>query len=287
MFSSKHAAPKRKRTRKSIRAIRTNKARHDVKMLNLSKLKLYMFGFYVPILLLQAFCIYHAYRNNAEQRWFWLIVLFPFIGSLVYLVHHFNNRTTLDTLKENVKEVVSSNYRLEQLEKALRFSDNLQNKLNLADAYTELGRYDKAIDLYSDCLQGFMADDPGIRLKLLNVYYLNGNYEAAVECGNNLVSEKRFKNSEGRVAYAWSLFHTGKTVQAERVFEDMDTSFTNYYHRLEYCKFLLKTEKSDSAKEKLTSLLQEFEQMQGGERRLKKEVFRELKDLYANSFRVV
>ena len=98
-----------------------------------------MYGLYTPIFLLQMFCVYHAYRNNAEQRWYWLILLFPLIGCIVYLVHTFNNRDTISAITENVKGVVISNYRIDQLEKALRFSDNVTNKVNLADAYAELG----------------------------------------------------------------------------------------------------------------------------------------------------
>lgn len=243
-----------------------------------------MYGFYAPILFLQAFCIYHAYRKNAEQRWFWLIVLLPLVGSVIYLVYNFNNRETLDTLKENVKVAVNSKYRLEKLENALKFSDNITNKLNLADAYTEEGRHQEAIALYAECLQGFMADDPAIRMKLLKAFYLNGNYRAVVEYGNELESERSFKDSDARVAYAWSLFHEGNVPQAEHVFDQMNIAFTNYHHRMEFCKFLLKTEKPHAAKETLTSMMKEFDQMQSGERRLMRDVLSEVKAVYAVNF---
>ncbi len=246
-----------------------------------------MYGLYTPIFVLQAFCIYHAYRNNAEQRWYWLIVFIPLIGCIIYLLRNFNNRATLNTLKENVKEVVISNYRVEQLEKALRFSESLKNKVNLADAYVEVGRYKEAIALFSDCLQGFMSDDPSLQMKLLNAYFMNEDYEKAVEFGEKLDSGKQFKNSEERVAYAWSLFLAGKQDKAEKVFEDMDRSFTNYFHRFEYCKFLLKRDKADLAKEKLNNLMEEFDQMQSSERSLKKNILRDVRDLYATNFRVV
>lgn len=243
-----------------------------------------MYGYYTPILLFQAFCIYHAYRNNAEQRWYWLILLFPLIGCIIYFIHTFNNRETLDSLKETVKHTVAPNHRIEQLEKALRFSENMQNKLNLADAYVEFARYQDAIPLYTDCLQGFMSDDLSMRMKLLYAHYMNGDYKAAVECGNTLESEKLFKDSEERVAFAWALFHSGDREGAEKIFENMDKSFTNYYHRLEYCKFLLQVEKAESAKSTFNTMLEEYEQMQATERRLKKNIFREVRDLYANHF---
>jgi len=243
-----------------------------------------MYGYYTPIFLFQAFCIYHAYRNNAEQRWYWLILFFPLIGCIIYFIHSFNNRDTIESLKENVKHAVNSNYKIEQLEKALRFSENLQNKLNLANAYVEFDRHQDAIPLYSDCLQGFMSEDPFMRMKLMYAHFMSGDYNTAVECGNALESEKAFKGSEERVAYAWALFHSGNRDKAEKVFSDMDKSFTNYYHRLEYCKFLLQLDQPTVAKDKFNILLEEYEQMQATERRLKKNIFREVRDLYAHHF---
>ena len=240
-----------------------------------------MLGLYTPVFLLQAFCVYHAYRNNSEQRWYWLILFFPLVGCIIYIVHHFNNVPSLNTLKENVKAVVVSNYKIEQLEKALRFTDTIKNKILLADEYVKVGRYKDAIALYTSCQEGFMNDDAGLKMKLLYAYFMDEDYSNAVDYGSELSSEKIFKNAEERVLYAWSLYYVQKSELAETVFIEMDKSFTNYYHRKEYCKYLMTTEKKDLAKEKLSELIQEFDHINGRERRLNKGVFREIKDLYS------
>jgi hypothetical protein len=241
-----------------------------------------MFAFYAPIFLLQAFCVYHAYRNNVEQRWYWLILFFPLVGCVIYLVQNFSTRTSLEQIAENVKEVVNSSYKIEQLEKALKFSESVTNKLNLADAYMEVARYKDAVALYSSSLEGFMAGDTAVMMKLCHAHFMDDNFAAAVEHGTKLENLKPFRNSEERVVYAWALHHLGNTDKAEAIFLDMDRSFTNYYHRMEYSKFLIKTGKTDLAKEKLRDLVDEFEQMNGPERRLKKNTYREIKDLYTN-----
>ena len=178
-----------------------------------------------------------------------------------------------------------SNYKTEQLEKALRFSDSVKNKIHLADEYVIIGRYVEAIQLYESSLQGFMSEDPSLRMKLLNAHFMNEDYEAAVQYGDNLKSETIFKNSEVRVTYAWSIYQTGQAALAETIFADMDKSFSNYYHRLEYCKFLIKIEKMELAKEKLTELMQEFDHVKGPERRLNRETFSQVKDLHASYVR--
>ena len=240
-----------------------------------------MIGYYTPVLILQAFCLYHAYRNNSMQTWFWLILLLPGIGCAIYLYHHFYNRSNIETLAEEVKNVVNTNYRLEQLERAHRLSDNITTKTNLAAAYAKYGRFDEAITLYKECLSGFMADDPILQMKLLQTYFLKGDHEAVVTLASNLENEKEFRKSDERVSFAWALYHTGKTVDAEKEFQDMDKSSANHWKRTEYAKFLLLTGQREIAHEKLNTLLEEFELMRGGERKVNSSTIREVKDLVA------
>ena len=239
-----------------------------------------MFGYYTPILILQAICLYHAYKNNTQQMWFWLIIFFPVVGCLLYLYNNFASRRNIKTLAEGVKGVVNSNYRIEQLEKELRFSDTVNNKVNLADAYVGVHRYEEAVQLYSSCLQGFMADDPTLRMKLLHTHYQNNDYEAAINYGLALEQEKTFKNAEERALYALALYHTGRTEDAEKVFEELDKSFTNYPQRLEYARFLFAINKTEQCKEKLAEMLAEFEHMDSMEKRLKRDTIREVRYLY-------
>ena len=240
-----------------------------------------MIGFYTPVLILQAFCLYHAYKNNSMQTWFWLILLLPGIGCAIYLYHHFYNRNNIETLAEGVKNVVNTNYKLEQLEKAHRLSDNITTKSNLAAAYVTYGRIDDAIILYKECLTGFMAYDPILQMKLMQTYFIKKDYDAVVTLGRNLQAEKEFRKSEERISFAWALYYAGNTVDAEKEFQDMDKSYANHWKRMEYAKFLLLTGHRDVAREKLNTLLEEFELMRGGERKVNSATIREVKDLVA------
>lgn len=239
-----------------------------------------MFQYYTPVFLLQIFCLYHAYRHNSEQKWYWLIIFFPLGGGLIYLYIHFYNRSTIDIITENVKGVVITDYRINQLEKEMKFSDSIKTKTALADEYVRVGRYKDAIDLYTDCAQGFMADDISLLLKLTQTHFLHTDYESSVSYGKQLEKEKTFKNSNVRASYAWALHYTGKSEQAEAIFKDMDSSFTNYMPRTEYCKFLLASQRTEEAKSKLHELITEFDHMKGPERRLQKGIFNEIRALY-------
>jgi hypothetical protein len=241
-----------------------------------------MLGLYTPLFALQAFCVYHAYKNNADYKWYWLIIFFPLVGCLIYLYHNFYNRNTVQTISQGVKEVVNSNYRVEQLEKALRFNDNLSNKVNLADAYVKIGRFEEAVKLYNECLAGFMAEDPDLRMKALHASFMNKDYTTSISFGQMLSNEKTFKNSESRIAYAWSLHLSGRKDEAQSEFQDMNKSFTNYIHRLEYGKFLKETNQLENLKELVAELNEEFNHMKGQERRIHRQVIYQIRDLTQN-----
>ncbi len=241
-----------------------------------------MLRFYTPVLILQAVTLYLAYRNNSEQRWYWFIIFFPVLGSLLYLFDQYYSRKNISSITETIKEVVNSNHKTEQLEKALRFSDNTKNKLNLAAAYMEISRYADAINLYQSTLTGFMEDDPGVRMKLLDAQFRAKSYDQVIILGEELESEKSFKNAEPRLSYAWALHYQGKSEAAEKVFQDMNKPFTNFKHRVEYSAFLLESSKKQEAKFLLEELLQEFEHMSGPERKLHRDVNRNARNLYTS-----
>ncbi|MBS1555090.1 MAG: hypothetical protein JSU09_09195 [Bacteroidetes bacterium] len=241
-----------------------------------------MLRFYTPVLILQAVTLYLACRNNAEQRWYWFIIFFPGLGSILYLFDQYYSRKNLNSLTETIKEVVNSNHKTEQLEKALRFSDNTKNKLNLADAYMEIGRYADAINLYQSTLTGFMEDDPGVRMKLLDAQFRTKTYDQVIVLGEKLESEKIFKNAEQRFLYAWALHYQGKSEAADKIFQDLNKPFANFKHRVEYGAFLAACSKKQEAKALLEGLLEEFEHMSGPERKLHRDVNRGARNLYAS-----
>jgi hypothetical protein len=238
-----------------------------------------MFGFYIPVLLFQIFCIYHAYRRNAEQRWYWLILFFPLGGSIIYLAYNFGTGTNLEKISEAVKVVVNNNYKTQQLEMALQHSDNVTNRVNLADEYCDLGRLEEAVTLYKRCLEGFMSDDSALNMKLIRAYFLKQDYASIIPVAEMLKNDKPFLNSEERTAYAWSLHHVGQAAAAKIEFESLDQAYTNYNHRLEYCRYLELTNNRECLKEKIRELAEEFRFLKQSERKLHRNVIRQVEDI--------
>lgn len=234
--------------------------------------------YYSVIIILQAFCLYHAYKNNNQQKWYWLIIFLPVVGCLIYLYDNFYSRRNINNLTEGVKGLVYSNYALEKLEKEVKFSETITNKINLADAYTERGRHAEALQLYESCKSGYYEKNPELLSKLLRGYFLTKNYNKVIEIGQQLERVKGVEE-EGRVAYAWALHYTGNTEGAEAKFKEMDAKFTNFQARIEFSKFLIEIGKPNDARPILNAILEEHDAMESYEKNAKRGFARESKRL--------
>jgi hypothetical protein len=234
--------------------------------------------FYI-MLALQGFCLYHAYQSHTDQKWYYLIIFVPYIGCFIYLYDAFYSRRSVTQVTEALKQAVSSNYKIDLLEKEAEFSNSATNNIRLADAYVEVGRTAEAVALYDGCRVGFLADDESLQRKLLKALYLNHEYEKVEALGKELANRKSFKDSEERIGLAWALHKLGKTDQAKQHFDDMNRSFTNYVNRQAYCDFLVATNNLPAAKALTSELAQEFEMMKGPERRVHRDIIRQVADM--------
>lgn len=154
-----------------------------------------MARFYPIIMAIQAFCLYHAYSNKAEQKWFWIIIFFPFIGSIFYLYKNFYSSRNIDMVREEVKGTFVKNYTIDKLEKNLKFSNTFSNRMELADEHTRAGNYKRALDLYESCREGLYEDDTDLFQKLIRNNYLLENYNDVIKYGGQVTDYTEFNSS--------------------------------------------------------------------------------------------
>jgi len=239
-----------------------------------------MFGLFPLVLILQVFCIYHAYTNRADQKWYWIIFFFPFIGSVIYAYDQFYNRRNIDNLAEGVKGVLIENYKIKKLEQQVKFSATYTNKMELADEHLRVGNYDRANELYDSCYVDPYTNDTHLNMSLLKVNYLKENYNNVLEYQDKVRDTQEFRQSEERTAYAWALYHLGEYEKAEDTFKSMDNSYCNYPQRLEYARFLGETKGKESEKLKLDEVLEEINAMDNYERKVNSQAIRNIKSYY-------
>jgi hypothetical protein len=215
-----------------------------------------------------------------EQKWYWIILFFPLIGSLFYLYDQFYSRRNVESIKETIKETMVDNYSINKLEQQAKFAPTYANILELAEEHLKAGNLDRAEELFQSRITDGQTTDPHLNMSLLKISYLKKDYEEAIKYAQELEGEKEFKNSEEMIAYAWSLFRTGKVLEADKVFKIMDSSFCNYTNRLEYAYFLQESLNNEVAKTKVEELITEIDDMDSYEKRLNKKVIRQIRQLY-------
>lgn len=226
-----------------------------------------LFKFYPIILIAQVFCLYHAYKNGTDQKWYWIIIVLPAIGCILYLYDHFYNRENIVQLTEGVKEAVNPNYTVDKLKRQADFNDSVENKMKLADTYMQKEDYLSALELYESCLNGFNKDNHNLHQRLIHCYYFLGRFDEAIESGNKIQKVREFQKSEARIAYAWSFYELEDHSNAELHFNEMNARYCNYPHRMEYAKFLKLTGNPEKGLEVLDDLDREYDQMTSGERK--------------------
>lgn len=118
-----------------------------------------LFGLLVP--LIQVACAVHAYKNGKDRFWFWVILLFPMIGSAVYFISEVVPvwRRTGELLRWVEGIPWFRGRELARLEDELEYAPTIDNRLNLAAACVRHGRLERAVELYQECLKGVHKND--------------------------------------------------------------------------------------------------------------------------------
>jgi hypothetical protein len=234
------------------------------------------FEYYSVILILQGFCLYHAYRNNNFQKWYFILIFVPLIGSIIYLYDNFYSKRNVESISEGLKKIVNSNYEIDNLERELKIADTYKNKLNLSDAYFKVGRYDDSNNLLNSCKNKLHGDDPDLLRRLIKTNYFLNNYEAVIQFANEVKNVKTFQYSEEKVMFAEAYANLNNQEKAISIFEEMNSTYSNYNSRNIYLKYLLNSNKTDLAKNLALELKKEISLLDRNDKRFNKEAINEI-----------
>ncbi|MEM7163448.1 MAG: tetratricopeptide repeat protein [Bacteroidota bacterium] len=241
-----------------------------------------MLRFFPIVLILQGYCLYDAFKNHREQRWLWIIVILPLIGSIIYLYTYKFKGGSFSSKKFQMQVVKgSSKMSLSKMEKEVKYSETFSNLTSLGELYFHANRLEDAKRTFERALDKYDPQDAEVNTKLVLIYHRLGNHESAAKAGKIANGNKRFDNSESKIAFAWSLHELDRNEEALKAFEEMDGPFINYDGRIEYCRLLNKLGKKDKAFEKMNEMLEEIDRMAGREKRQNNWVKGALKRLFS------
>lgn len=216
---------------------------------------------YYVVLLLQGYCIYHVIKYRTPYYWIFLVLFLPVVGSVIYLITQVYNKRDAEKLTTEISQIINPTKKIRDLEKQLQFSESYQNRVNLADAYMEIGDNKSAIKYYKEALDGSFQNDFYVIKNMIEAFYNMEDYKSVLEYAESIISNKEFVKSRTQFIYGLALEREGKLDEAEDNLKCIDVRFSFYDERLVYAKFLLSRNKTEEAKEVLESITLEAQHM--------------------------
>ncbi|WP_299682964.1 tetratricopeptide repeat protein [uncultured Dokdonia sp.] len=236
--------------------------------------------FYYVIIGLQLYCAYHAYTTRNKLYWYLIIFLAPLLGSIVYLVTQVFTKRDAAIVQKEITAVINPTKKVKDLEAKVAFADTFQNRLDLADAYTELNDYENAITNYKKALSGSHSQDYYTTAQLLKAYYHTQAYDQVITCAQIIKDKSDFETSKAQFLYGLSLSKMNRDEEAEVILKKIDQRYSNYEERLILARFYKDNNKLAAARELLEELGNEGNYMTKPNKRLHRDTFIEIHKLY-------
>ena len=209
--------------------------------------------------LVQASLAVHAYKTGRE-RWMYLIILVPAIGSLIYVLMEvlpeLRYTPTGRRAATQIAGMIGPSDNKAKLRERLAVLDSVENRQLLARECVNVGDYQEAIELYTSCLKGIYKDDPQLMLELANAYYLDGGYSDA----NNTFVRLRevhpdFRHAEGQLLFARTLEIMGEDSNALREYKEVANYYPGEEANCRYALLLKKTGCRQEANEEFNKII--------------------------------
>lgn len=195
-------------------------------------------------LLIQAIFIVHAHKTG-RRDWIWILLIIPVAGCVFYFflemlpeIRH--SREGRKAFKAVLK-TIDPKMDLKRAVKEVSISNNVQNKLNLADECVNHGLYEEAIELYQSCLTGIYKTDPKVMFSLAKALFLQQDYVKTKTTLDDLIKfNPDFKSQEGHLLYARTLEQLQQYDVAQAEYKVLSSYYSGYEAKCRYALLLKK-----------------------------------------------
>ncbi|MGE0269429.1 MAG: hypothetical protein AB7S78_13345 [Candidatus Omnitrophota bacterium] len=221
----------------------------------------YYFGVSLTVVL-QIFCGIHAYKNG-RYSWLWIILFFPFVGCMIYLLVEVlpDLRSTGDQVAVQAKRTLMPEGVIKELKEKVDFCDTYDNRLALADEYIRCKQFGNAIDLLSKYSEtGMHADDELLLGKLAYAHFMKEDYRRAKEI---LVKIRqihgKFENQDLHLLLAVSLEKLNEKDACFLELEALNQYYTGEEARCRYAQILKNRGETARAKELFEKIIKKVD----------------------------
>ena len=187
----------------------------------------------------QIFCAWHVVTSGRDKTWLWLVIMVPGIGCAVYLLTQVlpdaGNSHSGRKAKKAALKALNPHREYREAMQAFDMVESVENRLRLADALYELGKYDEAELHLTQSLAGVHKSDPYILMRLASVRLHQGEPESTLMLLDELQeANPGFRSQEGHLLYSRALVKTGELDEALHSFRDLVAYATGEEARVRY-----------------------------------------------------
>lgn len=177
----------------------------------------------MPLIILtiaaQLFCAWHVVSSGRDKYWIWLIIMAPGIGCLIYLVTQIipdaSNSSAGRNIKKKAVKAVDPHRELREAQQAFDMVESVENRLRLADALYDMGKFHEAEPHLKSSLIGPHEHDPHILIRLATVRLEQGAPNESIDLLDRLqANNKNFQSQEGHLIYSKALEANGQLEEA-------------------------------------------------------------------------
>lgn len=206
----------------------------------------------IAILLLQIVLAVHAGRTGRVYPWIWLIIVFPGIGCLLYVIielaPEWMNSRTGRRARSDVVRAVNPGREYRALARQVEIAPTVHNKLLLAEECLRLNRPAEALSLYESSATGMHRDDPGILLGLARAQFALNDFVGTLGTLDSIpAGQTGSRSADGHLLYARALDGVGRSAEALTEYAALVQYASGEEARCRYAELLRRTGAEDAA----------------------------------------
>ena len=115
--------------------------------------------------------------------------------SIIYIITQVFNKNDVEKIQSEITTIINPTKKIKDFEAWLQFSETFQNRVNLADAYFEIGNLGNASKHYQASLKANFKNDFYVIKQLIASYFELNDYENVLVYSEIIKNNSEFENS--------------------------------------------------------------------------------------------
>jgi hypothetical protein len=216
--------------------------------------------YFIVVGLLSLVTILHVVRTRRPLYWVFIVLAFPMLGALAYLLAEIApeivNGPKAQLLKEKARDRLDPERHYRYLSEQADIADTVENRRLLAEEALRLGKVEKALSLYESTLHGHHENDASLLFGLAQASFAHGEYARCIETLDRLRQHHpAFDSANGHLIYARSLEEVGRVEDALIEYEDLAGYYPGEEARCRYGLALIRAGKPEMARQVFGELI--------------------------------